>query len=39
MLPKNTLGRQEFMKLHVYAGSEHQNQAQNPEMLDINKLI
>ncbi|MFD1472557.1 50S ribosomal protein L13 [Companilactobacillus mishanensis] len=39
MLPKNSLGRQEFLKLHVYAGPEHKNQAQNPEMLDINKLI
>ena len=39
MLPKNTLCRQEIKKLHVYAGSEHNHQAQNPEMLDINKLI
>jgi ribosomal protein L13, bacterial type len=39
MLPKNTLGRQEIKKLHVYAGSEHNHQAQNPEKLDINKLI
>ena len=39
MLPKNTLGHQQFMKLHVYAGSEHNNAAQQPEKLDINKLI
>ncbi|CAJ1187887.1 50S ribosomal protein L13 [Companilactobacillus paralimentarius DSM 13238 = JCM 10415] len=39
MLPKNTLGRLEIKKLHVYAGSEHNHQAQNPEKLDINKLI
>ncbi|WP_099975181.1 MULTISPECIES: 50S ribosomal protein L13 [Lactobacillaceae] len=39
MLPHNSLGRKQIMKLHVYAGSEHNNQAQNPEMLDINKLI
>ena len=31
MLPKNTLGRQQFKKLHVYAGSEHNHQAQQPE--------
>ena len=30
MLPKNTLGRQMFKKLHVYAGSEHPHQAQQP---------
>ena|SRR5690606_13469491 len=31
MLPKNSLGRQMFRKLHVYAGPEHNNQAQTPE--------
>lgn len=31
MLPKNTLGRQMYRKLHVFAGSEHPHQAQNPE--------
>lgn len=35
MLPKNTLGRQMFKKLKVYCGSEHNNQAQQPEILDI----
>ncbi|MBD5429785.1 50S ribosomal protein L13 [Lactobacillus sp.] len=39
MLPKNTLGHQEFMKLHVYAGEDHEHQAQKPEKLDINELI
>ncbi|MGR3742218.1 50S ribosomal protein L13 [Companilactobacillus sp. DQM5] len=39
MLPKNSLGHQQYMKLHVYAGSEHEQQAQKPEVLDINKLI
>ena len=37
MLPKNTLGHQEFMKMHVYACDEHA--AQKPEKLDINELI
>ncbi|MGM0904290.1 MAG: 50S ribosomal protein L13 [Bacillota bacterium] len=35
MLPKNSLGRQIFKKLHVYAGSEHQNQAQKPEVYEL----
>jgi large subunit ribosomal protein L13 len=30
MLPKNSLGRQQFKKLKVYAGSEHPHQAQQP---------
>lgn len=32
MLPKNSLGRQMFKKLHVYAGAEHEQQAQKPEV-------
>ncbi len=35
MLPKGTLGRHMLDKLHVYAGSEHNNQAQKPEVLEI----
>ncbi|MEA4816915.1 MAG: 50S ribosomal protein L13 [Lachnospiraceae bacterium] len=35
MLPKNTLGRQMIRKLHVYAGPEHENAAQKPEVLEI----
>jgi large subunit ribosomal protein L13 len=30
MLPKGSLGRQQFKKLKVYAGSEHPHQAQQP---------
>ena len=30
MLPKNSLGRQMFRKLHVYAGAEHEQAAQKP---------
>ncbi len=33
MLPKGPLGRQMFTKLHVYAGSEHEQAAQKPEVL------
>ena len=32
MLPKNSLGRRQIRKLRVYAGSEHENQAQKPEV-------
>ena len=39
MLPKNTLGRAQGMKLHVYAGAEHPHAAQKPEVLDITNLI
>ncbi|GAF14878.1 LSU ribosomal protein L13p [Bacillus sp. JCM 19046] len=35
MLPKNTLGRKQGMKLHVYAGSEHNQQAQKPEAYEL----
>jgi len=31
MLPKNTLGREMYRKLRVYAGSEHPHTAQQPE--------
>jgi len=33
MLPKNSIGRQMFKKLHVYSGPEHAHQAQKPEPL------
>ncbi len=32
MLPHNSLGRQSLKKLRVYAGSEHENTAQKPEV-------
>ena len=32
MLPKNSLGRQMFKKLKVYAGAEHDHAAQKPEL-------
>ncbi len=35
MLPKGSLGRQMFKKLHVYAGSEHPHQAQKPEVYEL----
>ncbi|MBQ0026349.1 MAG: 50S ribosomal protein L13 [Lachnospiraceae bacterium] len=33
MLPKGTLGNAMYKKLHVYAGPEHEQQAQKPEEL------
>lgn len=35
MLPHNSLGRQSLKKLRVYAGSEHENQAQKPEVWEV----
>ena len=35
MLPKGLLGRQMIKKLHVYAGPEHEQQAQQPKELEI----
>lgn len=33
MLPKNALGRQMFKKCKLYTGSEHNHEAQKPELL------
>ncbi len=38
MLPKNSLGRQLFTKLKVYAGDVHPHAAQKPEVLTINTI-
>ena len=34
MIPKNRLGRAQFRKLKVFAGSEHNHEAQKPEPLE-----
>jgi len=34
MMPKGRLGRQMYKKLKVYAGPEHNHQAQKPEVLE-----
>lgn len=39
MLPHNTLGRAQGMKLKVFVGAEHTHTAQKPEVLDITGLI
>lgn len=38
MLPKNRLGRKLIENMHVYLGAEHPHEAQNPKVIDINKL-
>tara|TARA_B100000315_G_C14581959_1_gene590936 strand:- start:551 stop:1033 length:483 start_codon:yes stop_codon:yes gene_type:complete len=35
MITRNPLGRKQMKKLHVYAGSDHPHEAQNPQALDI----
>ena len=38
MLPKTRLGAQLLKNVHVYNGPEHPHEAQNPKVIDINKL-
>ena len=38
MLPKNRLGAKLINNLHVFAGAEHNMQAQQPKQLDINTI-
>ena len=38
MLPHNSIGRQQFKKLHVYAGGEHPHAAQMPEPFEITQV-
>ncbi|NVJ90271.1 MAG: 50S ribosomal protein L13 [Methylocystaceae bacterium] len=35
MITRSPLGRAQMKKLHVYAGSEHPHEAQQPEVLDV----
>ena len=37
MMPKGPLGRQMARKLRVYAGAEHEHEAQKPEVLELVK--
>jgi len=38
MLPKNKLGRALFKNLYVYTGSEHNQTAQKPTIINLNEL-
>lgn len=38
MLPKNRLGRAILRNLHVYEGSEHKHEAQQPKVINLNEI-
>mgnify|MGYP001345016575 FL=1 len=38
MLPGGVLGRKQLTKLKIYAGSDHPHSAQNPEIIELDKL-
>ena len=38
MLPKNRLGRAILKNLHVYEGSEHKQEAQQPKVINLNEI-
>jgi len=38
MLPKNTLGHQQLLKLRIFAGDKHPHAAQNPQPLVLENL-
>ena len=38
MLPKNRLGRAILKNLHVYEGSEHKHEAQQPKVINLNEI-
>jgi large subunit ribosomal protein L13 len=38
MLPKNRLGAELFRNLRVFAGSEHEHEAQKPRLINLNEI-
>ena len=38
MLPKNKLGAEMFRNLRVYAGTDHDQEAQKPKAINLNDL-
>ena len=38
MLPGGVLGKKQLTKLKIYSGSDHPHSAQNPKVVDLNKL-
>jgi len=38
MLPKNSLGAKLFTNLHVYVGAEHDNDAQQPKVINLDNI-
>ena len=38
MLPGGALGKKQLTKLKIYSGENHPHSAQNPKIIDLNKL-
>ena len=38
MLPGGVLGRKQLTKLKIYSGNDHPHSAQNPKVVDLEKL-
>jgi len=38
MLPGGVLGRKQLTKLKIYVGEEHPHAAQNPKLIDLQRL-
>ena len=38
MLPGGVLGKKQLTKLKIYVGNEHPHSAQNPKVIELNKL-
>ena len=38
MLPGGVLGRKQLTKLKIYSGNDHPHSAQNPQVIDLEKL-
>ena len=38
MLPGGVLGKKQLTKLKIYSGNEHPHSAQNPKIIELNKL-
>ena len=38
MLPGGVLGRNQLTKLKIYSGNEHPHTAQNPEVIELEKM-
>ena len=38
MLPGGVLGRKQLTKLKIYSGSDHPHSAQNPKVIELEKL-
>ena len=35
MMPRNTITKDSLKRLHIYAGAEHEQQAQKPEAYEV----